>query len=81
MLYRSWKNKLRAVKTENQVEMYQTLSVLAKEIDQTVFQKRMRSFVELWMPVELEFIKYFTQYYQNRAGMSGVVTAAITFIL
>ncbi len=57
------------------------MSVLAKEIDQTVFQKRMRNFVELWMPVEFEFIKYFTQYYQNRAGMSGVVTAAITFIL
>ena len=36
---RAWKKKLRAVKPVNQVEMYQTLSVLAKEIDVSVFQK------------------------------------------
>ena len=65
---RAWKNKLRAVKPENQVEMYQTLSVLAKEIDVSVFHKRLSSFVQLWMPIEPDFVRYFSQYYQHRAG-------------
>ena len=65
---RAWKNKLRMVKPENQVEMYQTLSVLVKELDVSVFQKRLSSFVQLWMPIEPDFVKYFTQHYQNRAG-------------
>ena len=41
---RAWSNKLRAVKPENQVEMYQTLSVLAKELDVPVFQKQFKQF-------------------------------------
>ena len=62
------KNKLRTVKPENQMEMYQTLNVLTKEVDVSIFQKRLSSFVQLWMPIEPDFVKYFTQYYQNRAG-------------
>ena len=59
------KNKLRAVKPENQVEVYQTLSLLAKETDVSVFQKRLSSFIQLWMPIESNFVTYFMQYYQN----------------
>ena len=69
---RAWKNKLRAVRPENQVEMYQTLSVLAKEIDPSIFQKRQSSFIQLWMPIESDFVKYFMQYYQSRAGIVHV---------
>ena len=65
---RAWKNKLRTAKPENQVELYQTLSVLARELDVSVFQKRLSSFIQLWMPIEPDFVKYFIQYYQNRAG-------------
>ena len=49
------------------MELYQTLSVLAKEVDVSISQKRLSSFVQLWMPIEPDFVKYFTQYYQNRA--------------
>ena len=66
---RAWKNKLRAVKPENQVEVYQTLSLLAKETDVSVFQKRLSSFIQLWMPIESNFVTYFMQYYQNQTGM------------
>ena len=38
--------------------MYQTLSVLAKEIDPSIFQKRLSSFTQLWMPIESDFVKY-----------------------
>ena len=48
---RAWKNELSGVKPEKQVEMYQTLSVLAKETS---------SFIQLWMPIEPDFVKYFT---------------------
>ena len=65
---RAWKNKLRAVKPENQVEMYQILSVFAKELDPSVFQKGVSSFIQLWIPIEPDFVKYFILNYQNRAG-------------
>ena len=53
---RAWKNKLRTVTPENQVEIYQTLSILAKEMDPSVFQKQMSSFIQLWLPIELEVL-------------------------
>ena len=58
------------VKSENQVEIYQTLTVLAKETDVALFQKRQSNFTKLWMPIEPEFITYFTKYYENRAGIT-----------
>ncbi len=66
---RVWKNKLRSVKAENQVEIYQTLSILAKEINPSVFQMQMKNFIQLWLPRESDFVKYFVQTYQNRAGI------------
>ncbi len=41
----AWKNKLRSLKAENQVEIYQTLSILAKETDPSVFQMQMKNFI------------------------------------
>lgn len=68
LIYRAWKNKLRTVKPENQVEMYQTLSVLAKETDAALFHQRLSSFILLWTPIEPEFMTYFSKYYEKRAG-------------
>ena len=38
------------VKSENQVEIYQTLTVLAKQTDVALLQKRQSNFTKLWMP-------------------------------
>lgn len=69
---RAWKNKLKSVKPENQMEIYQTLSILAKEVDPSVFQKQMDNFIKLWLPHELNFVQYFIQNYQNRAGRDAL---------
>lgn len=79
-LNRAWKNKLRTVKPENQVEIYQILSILATEIDPSVFEKRMNSFIQIWMPVEPDFVKYFMQNYQNRAGSYIGFVQVVTYV-
>ncbi len=53
------------------MEIYQTLSILAKEVDPSVFQKQMDNFIELWLPHEIDFVQYFMQNYQNRAGIDA----------
>lgn len=68
-MYRAWKNKIKSAKQENQVELYQTLSLLMSEVDPVVFRERITNFVKLWLPIETGFINYFTQYYEGRAGI------------
>lgn len=68
-VYRAWKNKLKSTKSENQVELYQTLSLLMNELDPVVFQERIKKFKALWLPIEIDFITYFKQYYEGRAGI------------
>ena len=67
--YRAWKAKLRSTKSENQVVLYQCLSILKNELDPLKFQERMKNFIDLWSPIEADFILYFKQYYESRAGI------------
>ena len=62
------------MKPENQVEIYQSLSILAKETDPSVFQKQMSNFIQLWLPTESDFVKYFMRHYQNRAGINAMAS-------
>ena len=62
------------MKPENQVEIYQSLSILAKETDPSVFQKQMSNFIQLWLPIESDFVKYFMRHYQNRAGINAMAS-------
>ena len=67
--YRAWKAKLRSTKSENQVELCQCLSILKNELDPLKLQERMKNFIDLWSPIETDFILYFKQYYESRAGI------------
>ena len=67
--YRAWKAKLRSTKSENQVELYQCLSILKNELDPLKLQERMKNFIDLWSPIEADFILYFKQYYESQAGI------------
>ena len=69
MHFSAWKNRLKSVKPEHQVEIYQTLSLLRLEQDHIIFQDRMSKFVQYWMPLETDFIKYISINYANRPGM------------
>jgi len=67
-LCRAWKNKIRSVGQENQKELYQTLCILSSEIDISTFETRIAQFVKVWTSIEPDFVKYFSEHYQNRAG-------------
>ena len=50
--YRAWKNHLRGVKQENQIDMYQTLCILESETSKEVFHTRVKQFTEHWSMIE-----------------------------
>ena len=56
------------MKPEHQVEIYQTLAMLRLEYDCDVFQDRLAKFVQVWSPIEPDFMQYFNTNYGNRAG-------------
>ena len=64
----AWKNRLKAVKQENQVEIYQTLSMLRLEYDSDIFQDRLAKFIHVWSPIEPDFVQHFSTNYGNRKG-------------
>ena len=64
---RSWKNHLRSVAKENQLNIYQTLCILLHEVDRSLFTTRMKQFTNYWSSKEPDFIKYFNTYYKERA--------------
>ena len=66
---RAWKNHLRGVKQENQIELYQTLCILESKTNKEKFQTLIKQFIERWTTIEPEFIAYFTEHYANRAGL------------
>lgn len=50
--------------------MYQTLCLLESEVDVTQFQLKTSQFISYWESKEPEFIGYFKDHYQDRAGKS-----------
>ncbi|XP_065920274.1 uncharacterized protein [Dysidea avara] len=64
---RSWKNHLRSVAKEHQLNIYQTLCILVHEVDRSLFTTRMTQFTEYWNTREPNFVKYFNTYYKERA--------------
>lgn len=64
---RAWKNRLKSVKQENQIELYQTLCILESETSEKTFHTRIKQFTERWSSVEPHFISYFCDNYGNRA--------------
>lgn len=69
LIYRAWKNHLKGVKSESQVEVYQMLSLLESEPDIAVFKERVIQFLNCWKDKKPAFIRYLEQYYFNRPGM------------
>jgi hypothetical protein len=67
--HRAWKNHLRGVKPENQIDMYQTC-ILESETSKEVFHTRVKQFTEHWSMIEPQFISYFRDNYANRAGLN-----------
>ena len=67
--HRAWKNHLRGVKPENQIDMYQTLCMLESQTSKEVFHTRVKQFTEHWSMIEPQFISYFCDNYANRAGL------------
>ena len=76
---RAWKNKIRSVAPQNQAELYQTLCILSSEMDVNVFQTRIAQFTKVWTPIEPDFIKYFSEHYQSRAGMVILVISTLVY--
>ena len=66
---RAWKNRIKSIQPDHQVEVYQTLCIIASEPDPTTFENRIAQFLKVWGPKEPEFAKYFAENYQNRAGI------------
>ena len=62
-LCRAWKNHLRSVKQENQIELYQTLCILESETTEETFHTRIKQFSERWSPIEPQFTSYFCDNY------------------
>ena len=69
MIFRAWKNRLKSLKPEHQVEVYQTLTILRLEYDSNTFEDQMAKFVRAWVSSEPEFVQYFNTNYANRAGI------------
>lgn len=65
---RAWKKHLRSVTKDNQLPIYQTLCILEAEVDIAEFEFKMSQFISHWELKETEFIKYFKEYYKERAG-------------
>ena len=66
---RSWRNNIRSkVSTPNQLEVYQTLCIMESELDEIIFAKLIKSFVQQWEKKEPTFTKYFQDYYFPRTG-------------
>ena len=42
-------------------------------MDVDIFQTRIAQFTKVWTPKEPDFMKYFSEHYQSRAGMVIVV--------
>ena len=61
-------NHIRSVAKENQLSIYQTLCILLREVDKSLFTTRMTKFTDYWSSKEPDFIKYFNTYYKERAG-------------
>jgi len=56
---------IRSIAQQNQKELYQTLCILSPKIDTGTFETK---FIKTWTPIEPEFVKYFSEHYQNRAS-------------
>lgn len=63
--------------------MYQALCILAAESDPKVFENRMAQFDKVWSSQEPDFVKYFSQNYQNRTGriqLQIIECALVTYL-
>ena len=66
---RSWRNNISSkVSTPIQLEVYQTLCIMESELDEVIFAKLIKSFVQQWEKKEPTFTKYFQDYYCPRTG-------------
>ena len=65
---RAWKKHLKTAAKDNQLTMYQTLCLLETEVDKTQFYSQMSQFIAYWEHKETQFINYFQEHYQERAG-------------
>ena len=65
---KAWKKHLKAVKTDNQIELYQMLCLLEAETNPTLFQERIQQFSTYCSSRKPAFQKYFMQYYATRPG-------------
>lgn len=70
MSCRAWKNHIRSVKQEHQIDIYQALCILESETSMEVFNTRIKQFIDYWKEIEPQFISYFSDNYANRAGLS-----------
>ena len=64
MFIRSWRNNIRSkVSAPNQLEFYQTLCTLERELDEATFITQTKSFIERWEKEEPKFVTYFQEHY------------------
>ena len=74
MFIRSWRNNIRSkVSAPNQLEIYQTLCILERELDEATFTTLSKSFIERWEKEDPKFVTYFQEHYCNRTGRSSYV--------
>ena len=81
MKSRAWKRQLKSVNLENQAEIYQTLCILMSEQDPKQFETKIAQFVVVWETKEPAFVKYFSEYYQTRAGIVFIFYVCIIIII
>ena len=65
---RAWKNHLRGVNEQFQLDIYQTLTLPERERDRAVFEEPLVKFTQYWTDKVPAFIQYFQQYYGTRPG-------------
>ena len=72
-IYRAWQRKLHSVvsNSESRAELYACLWLLISEREVDKFLKNENNFLSYWNEKEEQFVKYYTEEYKDRAGMSN----------
>ena len=81
IILRAWKKHLKSASKENQLSIYQTLCLLESEVDVNKFHTLMSQFIAHWEPREQQFIGYFKEHYQDRAGKCVCVCVCVLYVL
>ena len=70
IIYRAWQRKLHNTVTDNEhrVQIYACLWMLINEQDVNSFIQKQETFLSYWQEKEAQFVNYFKEEYQDRAG-------------